>query len=58
VRYDGAPEDFVVGLAFALPAWLVFEGWVRAVLVVGVAVSGVYVLVRKRLPALEERYLQ
>jgi len=58
VRYDGAPEDFVVGVAFAVPGWLAFDGWVRDVVLVGVAVSAVYVLVRKRLPALEERYLQ
>jgi hypothetical protein len=58
VRYDGAPEDLAVGVAFAIPGWVAFAGWVRSVIVLGVLLSGVYVLVRKRLPRFEERYLQ
>lgn len=58
VRYDGAPEDLAVAVAFAIPGWLAFDGWVRQAVVLGVAVSAAYVLVRKRLPALEERYLR
>lgn len=58
VRYDGAPEDFAVGLAFAVPGFLVFDGWIRDAVAVGVLLSGMYVVVRKRLPRLEERYLQ
>ena len=58
VRYDGAPEDLAVAVLFAIPGWLVFDGWIRGAVLAGVAVSAVYVLVRKRLPALEERYLQ
>jgi len=58
VRYDGAPEDFAVGAAFAVPGWLAFDGWVHDVVLAGIAVSTVYVLVRKRLPAIEERYLR
>jgi hypothetical protein len=54
VRYDGAPEDFVVGVAFAVPAWVAFDGWVRAVIAVCVGVSFVYAVVRKRLPVVEE----
>jgi hypothetical protein len=58
VRYDGAPEDLAVAVLFAVPGWITFDGWVRGAVVAGVAVSAGYVLVRKRLPALEERYLQ
>jgi len=58
VRYDGAPEDLAVGVAFALPGLVVFDGWIRRVALAGVAVSVVYVALRKHLPALEERYLQ
>lgn len=58
VRYDGAPEDLAVAVAFAVPGWVAFDGWVRGAVVAGVAASVGYVLVRKRLPAIEERYLQ
>ena len=58
VRYDGAPEDLAVAVTFAVPGWVVFDGWIRGLVLAGVAVSVGYVLVRKRLPALEERYLQ
>lgn len=58
VRYDGAPEDFAVGLVLAVPGWLVFDGWVRNLVLGGVVVSAIYVLFRKRLPTLEERYLR
>ena len=58
VRYDGAPEDLAVAVLFAVPGWVAFDGWVRGAVVAGVAVSAGYVLVRKRLPALEERYLR
>jgi Zn-dependent protease with chaperone function len=58
IRYDGAPEDFAVGVAFALPGLVVFDGVIREAVFAGVAVSAVYVVVRKRLPALEERFLE
>jgi hypothetical protein len=58
VRYDGAPEDLAVAVLFAVPGWVAFDGWIRGAVVAGVAVSTGYVLVRKRLPALEERYLR
>lgn len=52
VRYDGAPEDFLVGAVFAVPTLLLFEHPVRTLAAVGVAASGVYALVRKRMPAI------
>ena len=50
VRYDGAPEDFVVGAAFALPGLAVFDGWVEQAALAGLVVSLAYTVVRKRLP--------
>ncbi len=58
VRYDGAPEDLAVAVTFAIPGWVAFDGWIRGLVLGGVALSVGYVLVRKRLPTLEERYLQ
>jgi hypothetical protein len=52
IRYDGAPEDFVVGAAFALPGLVVFDGWVVQAVLAGLAVSLAYTVVRKRLPDL------
>jgi hypothetical protein len=53
VRYDGAPEDFLLGVAIGVPAALAFGPEIRRVVAVALAVSAGYVLVRKRLPALE-----
>jgi hypothetical protein len=50
IRYDGAPEDFALGATFAAPSILLFEGTVRSLAVLGVAVSLAYALVRKRIP--------
>lgn len=58
VRYDGAPEDFVVGAAFALPGLLVFDGPVRQTALVGLVVSLGYTLFRKRLPELTPERFQ
>lgn len=50
IRYDGAPEDAALGLLLAVPAVVLYEGWVRPLVAVGVAVSIGYALVRRRLP--------
>lgn len=47
VRYDGAPEDLVVAIAFAAPAVYVLDGFAETGVLVAVAVSMLYVLVRK-----------
>lgn len=49
VRYDGAPEDFALGVFLALPSLVLHEGTVQMLVVVAVLVSGVYALFRKRL---------
>jgi len=58
IRYDGAPEDLVLAGAFSLPGLLVFDGVVRQLTIAALAVSVVYVAVRKRLPEIEVRYLR
>ncbi|UPW01232.1 metal-dependent hydrolase [Halorussus gelatinilyticus] len=58
VRYDGAPEDLLLTAVFSIPGLLLFDGLVRALTVVGLAASVVYVAVRKRLPEVETRYLR
>ncbi|WP_435176196.1 metal-dependent hydrolase [Halorussus sp. AFM4] len=58
IRYDGAPEDLLLAGVLSLPGLLVFDGAVRALTVVGLLVSVVYVAVRKRLPEVETRYLR
>ncbi|WP_311173154.1 metal-dependent hydrolase [Halobellus ordinarius] len=47
VRYDGAPEDLLVAVAFALPAVAVYDGSVQTGVLAAVGVSAVYVLLRK-----------
>ncbi len=49
IRYDGAPEDAAFAVALAVPALLVYDGWITALIVAGVVVSIVYTLVRRRL---------
>ncbi|SIR65645.1 hypothetical protein [Natronorubrum thiooxidans] len=51
IRYDGAPEDAALAVALAVPVVLVFDGWISAVVLGGVAVSLVYALVRRELVA-------
>lgn len=58
IRYDGAPEDGVAAVALAVPALLVFEGWITALVAGGVAVSIVYVHLRRRLVAWLPEWLE
>ncbi|PSP75316.1 hypothetical protein BRC81_16105 [Halobacteriales archaeon QS_1_68_20] len=50
VRYDGAPEDFLLGAAFAVPVVLVVDGPLQAVVIGAIAASGLYAVLRKHLP--------
>lgn len=54
IRYDGAPEDFLLGLGLALPALVLYDGWIRTVVVVGLALSLGYTVYRKRIPEVSE----
>ncbi|MFC4439488.1 MULTISPECIES: metal-dependent hydrolase [Natrialbaceae] len=58
IRYDGAPEDGVAAVVLAVPPLLVFEGWIAALVVGGIAVSIVYVLLRRRLVAWLPEWLE
>ncbi|MFB6106894.1 MAG: metal-dependent hydrolase [Halobacteriaceae archaeon] len=58
VRYDGAPEDLLVYVAFAAPVYAVNRGTVRPLVLAALAVSAVYVLVRKRLADLTPERFQ
>jgi len=55
VRYDGAPEDVLVGIALAVPSLLVFDGPVETLVVAALGVSVAYAVVRKSLPTVAER---
>lgn len=48
VRYDGAPEDFALGLALVIPAVLVFEGLIQFVLVAGLLPALAYTVFRRQ----------
>jgi hypothetical protein len=50
VRYDGAPEDLLLALLFAVPGLVLFDPPVRAVTLVALAVGVAYAAVRKRVP--------
>ncbi|MUV56364.1 metal-dependent hydrolase [Halogeometricum sp. CBA1124] len=49
VRYDGAPEDFFLTAALALPAAYLVPS-ARLVVAVGLVVAAVYTLFRRRVP--------
>jgi hypothetical protein len=58
VRYDGAPEDLLVAAAFSVPPLLTYDGLIRELVVVGLAASVAYVVVRKWLVDLYEAVLE
>ncbi len=47
IRYDGAPEDLAVAVAFAVPAVYALDGVAETGVLAAVVVSAVYVLLRK-----------
>lgn len=49
VRYDGAPEDFLLTVALAVPAAYLLPP-ARLVVAVGLVVAAVYTLFRRRVP--------
>jgi hypothetical protein len=57
VRYDGAPEDYLLTVLCLSPGLLLFGPTVGRVTLAFLVVGGAYTLVRKRLPDLEERLL-
>jgi hypothetical protein len=57
VRYDGAPEDYLLTVVFLAPGLVAFGPTVRRLTLGCLVVGGAYTLVRKRLPSVEERLL-
>ena len=51
IPYDGSPRDLLAVAVLSLPGLLLFGGVVRAVTAAFLAVSAVYTLLRKRMPA-------
>ncbi|WP_266075031.1 metal-dependent hydrolase [Haladaptatus caseinilyticus] len=49
IRYDGAPEDFVLAVFVALPSIVLYDGVIQTLVIVAVLVSAVYALLRKQL---------
>ncbi|WP_135819895.1 metal-dependent hydrolase [Halostella litorea] len=49
IRYDGSPEDFVLGAVVAVPALVVFDGPIRSAVVAALVASLAYTVVRKRI---------
>lgn len=47
VRYDGSPEDFLLGVAFAMPGLTFFEPPISTLVIVGLVVSFIYTAFRK-----------
>lgn len=55
VGYDGSPGDLALATALGVPAAVVFTGPGRSVVLAALAVSAVYVALRRRLPDVAER---
>ncbi|MFB6204423.1 MAG: metal-dependent hydrolase [Candidatus Nanohaloarchaea archaeon] len=49
VRYDGAPEDFLLTLLFGVPAYLLYEGRIALLVLAAIVIGGLYSLIRRRL---------
>ncbi len=58
IRYDGAPEDAVLAVLLAIPALLVFDGWLTPFVLGAIALSLVYALLRRRLIAWTPDWLE
>ncbi|ELZ92879.1 hypothetical protein C440_12199 [Haloferax mucosum ATCC BAA-1512] len=55
IRYDGAPEDLALALAFAVPPVVAFDGLAELLVIGAVTVSGVYALLRKPMVTFAEK---
>ncbi|GAA0247777.1 metal-dependent hydrolase [Haladaptatus pallidirubidus] len=49
IRYDGAPEDFALGVFAALPSLVLYDGTIQTLVIAAVLVSGIYALLRKQM---------
>ncbi len=55
IRYDGAPEDFLLGAVLGIPSLWMFDGTVHTLVLAALVVSGVYALLRKPLVSIAQR---
>lgn len=58
VRYDGAPEDLLVAVAFSVPPLVAFDGMLQQATLAGIGISVGYVVLRKRLVDVYEAVLE
>ena len=58
VRYDGAPEDLLLTVMFALPGVLLYDGSIQYVCLLCVLLATVYALFRKRVPEYVGRFVE
>lgn len=49
VRYDGSPEDLALSVVLALPLIVLFDDWIRILALLGLSISLVYTLLRKKI---------
>ncbi|MFB6080150.1 MAG: metal-dependent hydrolase [Haloferacaceae archaeon] len=54
VRYDGAPEDLVLTVVLSAPGLVLYGPTIRRITLAMLPLAALYVLVRKRLPTVEE----
>jgi len=54
-RYDGAPEDLLLSALFAVPLYLVLDGWLQWLVVGTAGVALAYTLLRRPLAVLAPR---
>ncbi|NEU57995.1 metal-dependent hydrolase [Halorussus sp. MSC15.2] len=58
IRYDGAPEDFLLAVVFGAPMLVAYDGPVRAFVAALLLVSAGYALARKHLASLAEHLVR
>jgi len=58
IRYDGAPEDFLLGAALAVPGIYAFDGIVHTIIIGALGISLVYTISRKFIARTTERILE
>ncbi|WP_122089069.1 metal-dependent hydrolase [Halalkalicoccus subterraneus] len=58
IRYDGAPEDLALMGVVSLPVLILYDGFVRNVMLVALGISVFYTTIRKRMPDLTPEWLK
>ncbi len=58
IRYDGAPEDLALMGVVTLPVLVLYDGFIRNVMLLALGVSIVYTVIRKRMPDLTPDWMK